>query len=47
MTAMERARSSWPEGLLDHAAHLTARGDDQAAATATGEAARIAAQLGC
>ena len=34
-------------GLLDHAAHLAARGDDQAAAAAAGEAAGIAARLGC
>ena len=34
-------------GLLDHAAHLAALGDDQAAAAAIGEAAGIAARLGC
>jgi len=34
-------------GLLDHAAHLAARGDDQAAAAAIGEAAGIAQQLRC
>ena len=34
-------------GLLDHAAHLAALGDDQAAAAAIGEAACIAARLGC
>ena len=34
-------------GLLDHAAHLAARGDAQAAATAAGEVAGIAARLGC
>ncbi len=34
-------------GLLDHAAHLLRLGDDQAAATAIGEAAGIAARLGC
>jgi len=34
-------------GLLDHAAHLTARGNDQAAAAAIGEAAGIARQLRC
>ena len=34
-------------GLLDHAAHLAARGDDQAAAAAIGEAAGIARRLRC
>ena len=34
-------------GLLDHAAHLSHLGDDQAAAAAIGEAAGIAARLGC
>jgi len=34
-------------GLLDHAAHLAALGDDQAAAAAIGEAVGIAARLGC
>jgi class 3 adenylate cyclase/predicted ATPase len=34
-------------GLLDHAAHLSHLGDDQAAAAAAGEAAGIAARLGC
>ena len=34
-------------GLLDHAAHLAACGDAEAAAAATGEAADIAARLGC
>ncbi len=34
-------------GLLDHAAHLAAHGDTEAAAAATGEAAGIAARLGC
>jgi predicted ATPase len=34
-------------GLLDHAAHLAARGNDQAAAAAIGEAAGIARQLRC
>ncbi len=34
-------------GLLDHAAHLAARGDDQAAGAAASEAAGIAARLGC
>jgi hypothetical protein len=34
-------------GLLDHAAHLAARGNDQAAAAALGEAADIARQLRC
>jgi class 3 adenylate cyclase/predicted ATPase len=34
-------------GLLDHAEHLTRVGDDQAAATATSEAAAIAQRLGC
>jgi class 3 adenylate cyclase/predicted ATPase len=34
-------------GLLDHAAHLTARGEAEAAAAAIGEAAGIAARLGC
>jgi class 3 adenylate cyclase/predicted ATPase len=34
-------------GLLDHAAHLAARGDDDAAAAAIGEAVSIAARLGC
>ena len=34
-------------GLLDHAAHLTARGKAEAAAAAAGEAARIAVRLGC
>ena len=34
-------------GLLDHAAHLSHLGDDQAAATAASEAADIAARLGC
>jgi hypothetical protein len=34
-------------GLLDHAAHLAARGDTEAAAAAVGEAAGIARRLGC
>jgi len=34
-------------GLLDHAAYLAARGDTEAAAAAAGEAAGIAARLGC
>jgi class 3 adenylate cyclase/predicted ATPase len=34
-------------GLLDHAAHLAARGDTEAAAAAAGEAAGIASRLGC
>ena len=34
-------------GLLDHAAHLSHLGNDQAAAAAIGEAADIAARLGC
>jgi hypothetical protein len=34
-------------GLLDHAQHLSHIGDDQAAAAAIGEAAGIAARLGC
>ena len=34
-------------GLLDHAVHLTARGDAEAAAAAIGEAADIARRLGC
>ena len=34
-------------GLLDHAAYLAARGDAEAAAVAAGEAAGIAARLGC
>ena len=34
-------------GLLDHAAHLTARGDIGAATAAVGEAADIARRLGC
>jgi len=34
-------------GLLDHAAHLAARDDDQAAAAAIGEAAGIARRLRC
>jgi class 3 adenylate cyclase/predicted ATPase len=34
-------------GLLDHAAHLAARGDNEASAAAAGEAADIATQLGC
>jgi len=34
-------------GLLDHAAHLAARGDTEAAAAATGEARGIAQRLGC
>ena len=34
-------------GLLDHAAHLAARGDAEAALAAAGEAAGIAARLGC
>jgi len=34
-------------GLLDHAEHLSLRGDDQAAAAATSEAAEIAQRLGC
>jgi hypothetical protein len=34
-------------GLLDHAAHLSQLGDDQAAAAAIGEAAGIAARLAC
>jgi class 3 adenylate cyclase/predicted ATPase len=34
-------------GLLDHAAHLAARGDAEAATAAADEAARIAARLGC
>ena len=34
-------------GLLDHAAHLSHLGDDQAAAAAAREAADIAARLGC
>ena len=34
-------------GLLDHAAHLAACGDTQAAAAAAGEAADIASRLGC
>jgi class 3 adenylate cyclase/predicted ATPase len=34
-------------GLLDHAAHLAARGDAEAAAAATSQAAGIAARLGC
>jgi hypothetical protein len=32
-------------GLLDHAAHLAARGDDEAAAAAIGEAVSIAQRL--
>jgi len=34
-------------GLLDHAAHLAAHGDTEAAAAAIGEVAGIAARLGC
>jgi class 3 adenylate cyclase/predicted ATPase len=34
-------------GLLDHAAHLAARGDDEAAAAAIGEAVSIAQRLRC
>ena len=34
-------------GLFDHAAHFSRLGDDQAAAAAIGEAASIAARLGC
>jgi predicted ATPase len=34
-------------GLLDHAAHLAARGDDEAAAAAIGNAAGIAQRLRC
>jgi hypothetical protein len=34
-------------GLLDHAAHLAARGHTDAAAAAVGEAAGIARRLGC
>jgi class 3 adenylate cyclase/predicted ATPase len=34
-------------GLLDHAAHLAARGQAEAAAAAVGEAAGIARRLGC
>jgi hypothetical protein len=34
-------------GLLDHAAHLAACGDTEAAAAAASEAASIARQLGC
>jgi len=34
-------------GLLDHAAHLAARGDAEASAAAAGEAAGIAGRLGC
>jgi class 3 adenylate cyclase len=34
-------------GLLDHATHLTARGEADAAAAAVGEAVGIAARLGC
>jgi len=34
-------------GLLDHAAHLSHLGDDQAAAAAASQAAGIAARLGC
>ena len=34
-------------GLLDHAAHLAAHGNTEAAAAAIGEAAGIAARLGC
>jgi hypothetical protein len=34
-------------GLLDHAAHLAARGDDEAAAAAIGEALSIAHRLRC
>jgi hypothetical protein len=34
-------------GLLDHAAHLAAHGDAEAAAAAADEAAGIAARLGC
>ena len=34
-------------GLLDHAAHLAARGDTEAAVAAAGEAAGIASRLGC
>jgi hypothetical protein len=34
-------------GLLDHAAHLAARGETEAAAAAAGEAAGIAQRLGC
>jgi hypothetical protein len=34
-------------GLLDHAARLAARGDTEAAAAATGEAAGLAQRLGC
>jgi class 3 adenylate cyclase/predicted ATPase len=34
-------------GLLDHAAHLAAAGDNQAAAAAAGEAADLARQLRC
>ena len=34
-------------GLLDHAAHLAGRGEAEAAAAAIGEAAGIAARLGC
>jgi hypothetical protein len=34
-------------GLLDHAAHLTARGDAEAATGAIGEARSIAQRLSC
>jgi hypothetical protein len=34
-------------GLLDHAAHLAAHGEAEAAAAATGEAAGIARRLRC
>ena len=34
-------------GLLDHAAHLAARDDTEAAAAAIGEAVGIAQRLGC
>ena len=34
-------------GLLDHAAHLAARGDTEAATAAISEAVGIAARLGC
>jgi hypothetical protein len=35
------------QGLLDHAAHLAARGETEAATAAAGEAVGIAARLGC
>jgi hypothetical protein len=47
----QRATCSTPyhlaHGLLDHAAHLAARGEAEAAMAAIGEARGIAQRLGC